>query len=290
MRSRIPLARGSLSSATTLFLSLVFAGGLVTACNGGEESPGTGTAVSETDDPYLWLEEVDGDRALAWVSEQNEHSLERLQSDPRYEPLREEALALYEASDRIPYGSYFGGQVHNFWQDENSVRGIWRRTSLDSYATANPDWETVLDIDALAEEEGENWVYKGRSCLPPEYRRCLVNLSRGGGDAVVTREFDSQSKSFLEDGFFVPEAKSNVSWIDENTLFVGTDFGEGSLTSSGYPRTVRVWNRGTPLADSRQIAEADSSDVSIGGRVTWRPEGETRFVQRTPQFFKSELF
>jgi prolyl oligopeptidase len=268
------------------FLVLICAG--VTACGDDAESPQA--AANAQDDPYIWLEEVDGEEALTWVSEQNEHSLEQLQGDSRYETLREEALALYEASDRIPYGSYFGGMVHNFWQDENNVRGVWRSTSLESYASEDPVWETVLDIDALAEEEGENWVYKGRSCLPPEYRRCLVRLSRGGGDAVVTREFDAQTGSFVEDGFFVPEAKSRVSWIDENTLFVGTDFGEGSLTSSGYPRTVRVWTRGTQLSDARQIAEADTSDVSIGGFVTWRPEGETRFVQLTPEFFRSELY
>ena len=288
MYSRFPLARGSILTALTLpsFLVLGFAG--VTAC--GDRGATTESSTVSQDDPYIWLEEVDGDRALAWVSDQNEHSLERLQSDERYEPLRDEALAIYEASDRIPYGSYFGGMVHNFWQDQDNVRGVWRRTTLDSYATDSPEWETVLDVDALAEEESENWVYKGRSCLPPEYAKCLVSLSRGGGDAVVTREFNAVTKSFVEDGFFVPEAKSRVSWIDENTVFLGTDFGEGSLTSSGYPRTVRVWNRGTPLADSRQIAEADTSDVSIGGFVTWRPEGATRFVQRTPQFFKSELF
>ncbi len=288
MHSRLPSARGSVLKTSTLpfFLVLICAG--MTACGDKAESPGTSTYTQ--DDSFLWLEEVDGDRALAWVSEQNEHSLERLQGDARYEPLREEALALYEASDRIPYGSYFGGMVHNFWQDENNVRGVWRRTTLESYASPDPAWETVLDIDALAEEEGENWVYKGRSCLPPEYRRCLVRLSRGGGDAVVTREFDAQTMSFVEDGFFVPEAKSRVSWIDESTLFVGTDFGVGSLTSSGYPRTVRVWTRGTPLSDARQIAEADTSDVNIGGFVTWRPEGETRFVQLTPEFFKSELY
>jgi len=291
MYSRFPLARGSFLSTLILPFLLVLVCAGVTACGDRSESTDSSTtSVGDPDDPYIWLEEVDGDRALAWVSEQNEHSLDRLQSDPRYETIRDEALALYEASDRIPYGSYFGGQVHNFWQDEDHVRGIWRRATLESYTTANPAWETVLDVDALAEEEGENWVYKGRSCLPPEYRLCLVNLSRGGGDAVVIREFDAVTKSFVEDGFVVPEAKSNVSWIGENAVFLGTDFGEGSLTSSGYPRTVRVWNRGTPLADARQIAEADSSYVSIGGFVTWRPEGATRFVQSTPQFYKSELF
>jgi prolyl oligopeptidase len=256
---------------------------------GGDSSPATANSGSAAD-PYVWLEEVDSEEALAWVAEQNEYSLDRLQSDARYEPLREDALAIYEASDRIPYGSYFGGMVHNFWQDEDNVRGVWRRTSLVSYATDDPAWETVLDIDALAAEESENWVYKGRSCLAPEYRRCLVRLSRGGGDAVVVREFDAVSKSFVEDGFVVPEAKSNVSWIGEDAVFVGTDFGAGSLTSSGYPRTVRVWNRGMALEDARQIAETDSSHVSISGFVSRQPEGDTRYVQVTPAFYRTELY
>ncbi len=283
MRSRHASARGVRPFPVTCRLAVLGTALLVSSC-------GADGRTSGTEDPYLWLEEVDGREALAWVSDQNEHSLDRLQTDPRYETLREEALAIYEASDRIPYGDYDGGMVHNFWQDEEHVRGIWRRTTLDSYASEEPDWETVLDVDALAEKESENWVYKGRTCLPPEYRRCLVRLSRGGGDAVVTREFDAVARSFLEDGFLVPEAKSSVAWIDENRLFVGTDFGEGSLTSSGYPRTVRVWERGSPLSGARLIAEADTSDVSIGGFVSFRPEGATRFVRKTPEFFRSELY
>jgi prolyl oligopeptidase len=262
---------------------------LVTISCGDRRSPPAAEA-PPADDPYVWLEEVNGEEALAWVAERNEESLARLQGDPRYKPLREQALAIFEASDRIPYGSYFGGYVHNFWQDEDNVRGVWRRTTLDSYASDTPAWETVLDVDALAAEELENWVYKGRSCLPPEYRRCLVRLSRGGGDAVVVREFDPVEKSFVPDGFIVPEAKSNVSWIDEDAVFVGTDFGDGSMTSSGYPRTVRVWQRGTPLSNARQIAETDSSHVSISGFVNRQPDGASRFVQVTPAFFRTELY
>ena len=258
------------------------------SCGDGSSPPVTDAPTA--DDPYVWLEEVDGEEALAWVADRNEASLARLEGDPRYEELRQQALAIYEASDRIPYGSYFGGYVHNFWQDEDNVRGVWRRATLDSYASDTPAWETVLDVDALAAEESENWVYKGRSCLPPEYRRCLVRLSRGGGDAVVVREFDAVSRSFVDDGFFVPEAKSDVSWIDENALFVGTDFGPGSLTTSGYPRTVRVWERGTPLSAARQIAATDSTHVSIGGFVSRQPEGDNRFVQVTPAFFRMELY
>jgi prolyl oligopeptidase len=276
----------------TALLALAF----TTACGAPSASPdsaaepGPVAVAGADDDPYIWLEEVDGEEALAWVAEQNAASLPGLEGDPRFVELEAEALALMEASDRIPYGSYFGGYVHNFWRDENHVRGIWRRTTLDSYATDDPGWETILDIDALADAESENWVYKGRSCLPPEYNICFVNLSRGGGDAVVIREFDVESRSFVEDGFMLPEAKSRISWIDENTVFVGTDTGEGSLTSSGYPRTVSVWERGTPLSDARLIAEANEGDVAIGGYSVIRPEGKEMFIGRTPAFFKSELF
>ncbi|MCL7983986.1 MAG: S9 family peptidase, partial [marine benthic group bacterium] len=293
MDARHPSARGSLYLPTALCLVVAFATGGLTSCGDGAETtnPSTTSDVSsEAADPYLWLEEVDGEEALAWVSERNERSLARLEDDPRYDAFYSEALAIYEASDRIPYGSYFGGHVHNFWQDEEYVRGVWRRTTLASYASDEPAWETVLDVDALARDEQENWVYKGRSCLAPEYRRCLIRLSRGGGDAVVVREFDARERAFVEDGFYLPEAKSNVSWIDENALFVGTDFGPGSLTSSGYPRTVRVWERGTELSDARQIAETDSSYVSISGFVSREPGRTTRFVQATPAFFRTELY
>ena len=261
---------------------------LATGC--GDSTPPAGTGDPAQPDPYLWLEDVDGAEALAWVADRNEHSLGRLESDPRFGRLYDEALALFEATDRIPYGSYFGGHVHNFWQDAEHVRGVWRRTTLDSYASDAPDWETVLDLDALAAEEGENWVWKGRSCLPPAYRRCLVRLSRGGGDAVVVREYDTEARAFVADGFVLPEAKSSIGWIDEDRVFVGTDFGPGSMTSSGYPRTVRVWTRGTPLDQAPQIAEGDTADVSMSGFTVFRPEGATRFLRRTPEFFRGELW
>jgi len=280
-----PSARTRTRRSRPALLLLALFVPLAGACGGG-----TPPTDDSEDDPYVWLEEVDGEEALAWVTARNEHSLGRLSEDPRYPRLFEDAVALYEAKDRIPYGAYFGGQVHNFWQDETHVRGIWRRAALDSYASDSPAWETVLDLDALAAEEGENWVWKGRTCLPPAYRRCLVRLSRGGGDAVVVREYDAEAKSFVADGFVLPEAKSSVSWVDADRVFVGTDFGVGSLTSSGYPRTVRVWTRGTPLDQARQIAEGDTADVSVGAFTVFRPEGATRFVRRTPEFFRGELW
>ena len=149
-------------------------------------------AVAAQEDPYLWLEEVEGEKAIEWVKERNKHSLGLLQSDPRFEGLMESALRDYNAADKIPYGKLLGGAVHNFWQDDKNVRGIWRRASGRSYASGEAKWHTVLDVDKLAEEEGENWVYKARECLPPDFGNCLVQLSRGGGDAVVIREYEDR--------------------------------------------------------------------------------------------------
>ncbi|MDP7290628.1 MAG: S9 family peptidase, partial [Verrucomicrobiota bacterium] len=199
------------------------------------------------DDPFLWLEEIDGKRALDWVEQRNGETLAELQADARYEHFLAQAEALLNAKDRIPYGSVRGLYMYNFWRDAEHVRGILRQTTLASYRTAEPEWETVLDIDALAKAEDENWVYKGITWLAPDYERCLIKLSRGGTDASVHREFDAVTKRFVEDGFLLPEAKSGIAWLDRDTLLVGTDWGSGSLTASGYPRIVKRWRRGTPL-------------------------------------------
>ncbi|HKI73174.1 MAG TPA: S9 family peptidase, partial [Pseudomonadales bacterium] len=159
---------------------------------------------------FHWLEDIESERALAWVHERNEHSLSRLTKDPRYEPLHHAAVEYLTAQDRIPYATAAGGRIHNFWQDRDHVKGIWRTTSLDRYAGTDPDWQTILDIDALAEEEQEDWVYKGRTSLGPDFDRCLVHLSRGGSDAMEIREFDIPSGNFVTGGFFIAEAKTRV--------------------------------------------------------------------------------
>ena len=169
-------------------------------------------------------------------------------------------------------GKYF----YNFWRDDQHVRGLWRRTTLDQYRRKQPRWETVLDIDELAKQENENWVYAGTTCLRPKYERCLLSLSRGGGDAVVVREFDTRTKTFVKDGFTLPEAKSSVDWRDENTIYVGTDFGPGSLTSSGYPRIVKLWKRGTPLSEARTLFEGQASDVAVSARARLVPGAAPR--------------
>ena len=199
---------------------------------------------------YLWLEEIESRASLDWVRKRNSLSLARLEGDRRYETLRQAAIDNYTADDRIPYVTHVRGQVHNFWQDGEHVKGIWRQTTLESYATDSPDWQTVLDIDMLAQQENEDWVYKGRTCLRPDYHLCLIHLSRGGSDAVEIREFDVHAGSFVADGFYLPVAKTEVAWLDENYLLVATDFGPHSLTTSGYPRMIKKWRRGTKLEDA----------------------------------------
>jgi prolyl oligopeptidase len=239
---------------------------------------------------FVWLEEVRGERALAWVRDMNACSLPRLEGDERFEDIRAAAEKIYTAKDRIAYSRYFGGVVHNFWQDDQQVRGIWRRTSLQSYASETPQWETVLDIDALATAENENWVYKGYHCLAPDYRHCIVSLSRGGGDAVVSREFDTVAKRFVEGGFELPEAKTNLGWIDNDTLLVATDFGPGSLTTSGYPRLIRQWTRGTDIATSKVLLEGQKTDMAVAPVIIDRPEGSHIFLSLVPNFFMAEYW
>ena len=240
------------------------------------------------EDPFLWLEEVEGDRALSWVKARNAESSQALGEDPRFSVFFEEAKSLLTATDRIPYGTYRGGYVYNFWQDKTHVRGLWRRTTLDSYAQADTQWETLLDIDALAKSDNENWVFKGSSCLPPSYTRCLIKLSRGGKDAAVYREFDIESKQFVQDGFNVPEAKSSAAWIDQDTVLIGTDWGEGSLTDSGYPRILKTWRRGTPLKDAKTVFEAEKTDVAVWPWVSHRPDGAMVLAYRALTFFTTE--
>ena len=237
------------------------------------------------DDPYLWLEEVEGDRALKWVHARNKECFDELEADERYGVFLSQAETLLNAKDRIPYGSIRGKYVYNFWQDAGHVRGIIRRTTPESYRLAKPEWETVLDIDALAKAEDENWVYKGTAWLAPDYERCLIKLSRGGTDASVHREFDTVAKRFVEGGFALPEAKSGVTWLDRDTLLVGTNWGEGSLTESGYPRVAKRWKRGTPLAEATTIFEGRHEDIGIWPRVMDSGEETLALVDQSLTFF-----
>ncbi|QIB67521.1 S9 family peptidase [Kineobactrum salinum] len=241
-------------------------------------------------DPYRWLEQVESEKALSWAREQNEVSLARLAGDPRYEPVREAAERILTAADRIPYGGIYGDSVRNFWQDDEHVRGIWRQTSLASYRGEEPEWTTLLDLDELAEREGENWVWKGATCLPPAYQRCLLQLSRGGADAVVVREFDLARGEFIADGFVLEEEKQNLSWIDADRLLVASPLAGGSKNTSGYARSVRLWQRGTPLEEARTLFTSEATDAMTFGVAEHRPEGRELFILRMPDFFKETLY
>ncbi len=245
---------------------------------------------TEIHDPFLWLEEVDSERALAWVRERNAESQAVLEASPVYATTREQLLAVLNSKDRIPYVNRRGEGFYNLWQDEAHPRGLWRRTTLDSYRQAEPVWETVLDLDALAAAEGENWVWGGAQGLGPEGRRCLVSLSRGGADAQVLREFDTVDKAFVDGGFTLPEAKSSVEWIDLDTLYVGTDFGPGSMTDAGYPRIIKRWPRGTPLEAAVTVFEGQPQDTWAMASVDRTPGFERTLFVRGMDFYNSEHF
>jgi len=215
-------------------------------------------------DDHLALEEVDGAEAKAFVAASNERALSALTGDRRYEPFRQQAEAILTATDRIPGVSFLGEGLGNFWQDAANPKGVWRRTTLDSYRTAQPQWETLLDIDALAKAEGRDWVFKGANCLAPDETRCLINLSDGGKDAVTVREFDLTTKRFVEGGFVIPEGKHRLTWLDRDTLLIATDFGPGTMTESGYPFIVKSLKRGHPLAQATEVYRGEQSDGGYG--------------------------
>lgn len=223
----------------------------------------TPAGVAAADD-HLALEQVDGAQAMAFVAEENRKSLAVLTGDPRYETFRAEAEAILTATDRIPTPSFLGDGVGNFWQDATNPKGVWRRTTLDSYRTATPQWETLLDIDALSKAEGKDWVFKGADCLAPDETRCLINLSDGGKDAVVVREFDLTTKRFVDGGFNLPEGKHRIEWLDRDTLLVATDFGAGTMTESGYPFIVKTLKRGQALAQATEVYRGEHGDGGYG--------------------------
>ncbi|MFF8418597.1 prolyl oligopeptidase family protein [Streptomyces sp. NPDC015680] len=242
------------------------------------------------EDPYLWLEDIDGEAALRWVAERNAETAAALAADAGFPVLKERLREVLDASDRIPYTVRRGAFLYNFWQDAEQVRGVWRRTTPEQYRKDSPDWEVLLDIDALAAAEDEKWVWAGAQVRRPDHDRALVCLSRDGGDAVVVREFDLATGTFVDDGFRVGEAKTRIGWIDADTVFIGTDLGPGSLTDAGYPRTVRSWRRGTPLEESVLVFEAGKGDVAAWGTHDTTPGFERGFVSRWLDFFRSETY
>ncbi|MBO9710878.1 MAG: S9 family peptidase [Caulobacter sp.] len=245
------------------------------------------------DDPFKWMEEIEGARALDWAKAENARSLAVLQGDPRYAGLEAQALAILNAKDRVPGVSFGeGGRLRNFWQDGDHVRGLWRRTTLDSYRTDAPAWETLLDVDALAKAENANWVFKGVDCLPPDETRCLVTLSDGGKDAVTVREFDTTTKAFVPGGFVLPEGKQSVSWLDRDTLLVAREWKPGEVTASGYAYVVKAWKRGTLLETAREVFRGKPEDVSAQAYALTEPDGSVAaaLVHRGVSFFESETY
>lgn len=242
-----------------------------------------------SEDPYLWLEDIQGSKALDWVKEQNAISTKELEAVPGFDKMRERLLTILNSKDHIPFIAKHGKYYYNFWRDDKNERGLWRRTTLEEYKKAQPAWETIIDLDRLAADEKENWVWHGADFLEPENELVLVRLSRGGTDADVVREFDVKAKTFVKDGFSLPEAKSQVSWRDRNSLYVATDFGPGSMTKSGYPRIVKEWKRGTKLSDATLVYEGKPEDMAVGVEVVHDHGKVYEFLQRQVTFFSDEM-
>jgi prolyl oligopeptidase len=243
-------------------------------------------AAAQESDPYIWLEDVEGDRAMEWVEARNEGTVARLSSHPVYRPIFDRALEIMDSDDRIAFPSIMGDWLYNFWQDQGNPRGVWRRTGWDAYLAGEPAWETVLDIDALARDEGVPWAFGGATCLPPERRRCLVRLSRGGADAVEVREFDMNARAFIDGGFFLPEAKQSIAWADRDALLVATDFGPETMTTSGYARIAKLWRRGTPLSEAETLFEAQASDMGVWVGTYETADGIYNVVNHRPNFYE----
>jgi prolyl oligopeptidase len=246
------------------------------------------TPTPSVEDPYLWLEEVQGEKSLDWVRARNAATRPLLEARPEFAGNRTHLKAILDSSDRIPYSTRRGDFLYNFWRDQQHPRGLWRRTTLAEFRKADPAWDVLLDLDALAKTQNENWVWHGAQLLGGASTRCLISLSRGGADAAVVREFDLATRDFVSGGFELPEAKSQVDWLDENTLLVGTDTGPGSMTDSGYPRTVRLWQRGTPLSASQLIYEAKQADMVATASVDHTPGFERVVLGRMIDFYTNE--
>lgn len=261
----------------------------LTGCCWAVLAPAMAQTAAAVPDPYLWLEEVDGARAMAWVKERNAQTQALIEASPGFIERRDKLLDVLNNREEIPAITRMGGYVYNLWKDGQNTRGLWRRTTLEQYRKADVHWETLLDLDALGKTEGESWVWSGATCLPPRYQRCLLSLSRGGADAVVVREFDLSTRQFVTDGFQLPQAKTHVSWKDRDTVWVTTDFGPGSLTHSGYARLVKEWKRGTPLREAREQFAGRESDVSVFVTVDLTPGFERTVVGTSPDFFTNEM-
>lgn len=236
------------------------------------------------DDPYLWLEDIDGKAAFDWVIKQHQATLDRF-GDPIFEADRDILTAIFDRPDNIPYVNRRAGLLYNVWKDANNPRGLWRRTTMNSYRSENPDWEILLDLDALAKAEGEDWIWAGAATLPPAHDRAILSLSRGGSDAVVLREFDLTPRSFIKDGFFLPEAKGGIAWLDQDHLLLSSAHGDGMATTSGYSRTVRLWRRGEVVEHADTLLETDPAHMAASASVDRTAGGEQVWYVEQIDFF-----
>lgn len=255
-------------------------------------APALAQSKAMTNDPYIWLEDKDGARALAWVEAENKRTLPRLQDDPRYQTFYQQALAIAAAKDRIPMPSQLYGRIYNFWRDADHPQGIWRWTSEADYARPQPRWTTVLDLDALSKAEGKKWVWKGATCLQPEERLCLIALSEGGEDAISYREFDLATGQFVDGGFALPKSKQGASWLDKDTLLVSRDWGAGTMTASSYPFVVKMVKRGQPLDAATEVSRGQPGDQlgTYAGVITDGQGHRLVTITRQTTFFGGETY
>lgn len=264
-------------------ISLCFLLFFITSCS-------STTKLQNLPDENLWLEDIEGAKSMDWVNKHNTKTLQALANTAEFEKIKSQALTILESKDKIPYGEIAGNFVYNFWQDSQHTRGIWRRATLNEYKKNNPKWELLLDLDALSKKENENWVFKGYTCLKPSHKLCFLNLSRGGKDAIVIKEFNTDSKSFVVNGFTLPEAKSQLSWVDENHVLVSTDFGPNSLTDSGYPSEIKLWQRETPLSQAQSLFKAEKNDMIVSSTSLYHSGQLTNLVIRNKDFYTQENF
>ncbi len=240
--------------------------------------------------PDPWMLEQEGTRAMEWVNAQNARTTDELAKSDEFKSMNDRFLKILDSRDRIPGVSRIGDRYYNFWRDGQHPRGLWRRTTLEEYRKPAPNWETVLDLDALGAAEKENWVWEGANVLSPADVRCLISLSRGGADASVVREFDLVKKAFVTDGFVLSESKSNLGWIDPDHCYLGVAFDSSTMTTSGYPRIIKEWKRGTPVSAATPVYEGQLTDVAVGASRDHTPGFERDFVSRSITFYTNELY
>ncbi len=248
------------------------------------------TAQTGEEDPYLWLEEIEGEKQLDWVREQNAVSIEVLEAQPGYTSLKDRYIEAFNDKDRIAFPSLVGDYVYNLWQDENNERGLWRRMLKADYLAHKESWETVLDLDQLSEQEGRKWVFAGASWLGPENKKCLIYLSDGGTDENIIREFNAETLEFVKEGFSFESSKGGVTWIDENKVLVTRNFGDGTLTTSGYPRQAKILERGQSIDQAELLYEIPADDTGLFGG-SFLSEGKRYvYLNRAITIWDSEIY